>query len=56
MARHRAELPAESTYFVNLDTVGSPRLVLLEGEGPVWMEDFEEGSATASSASPSATT
>ena len=43
MARHRAELPPESTYFMNLDTVGSPRLVLLEGEGPVWMEHFDEG-------------
>ena len=43
MARHRSELPPETTFFMNLDTVGSPRLVLLEGEGPVWMEDFEEG-------------
>jgi Peptidase family M28 len=42
MASHREELPPEATYFVNLDTVGSPRLVLLEGEGPVWMEDFDE--------------
>jgi hypothetical protein len=42
MDRHRGELPTESTFFLNLDTVGSPRLVLLEGEGPVWMEDFEE--------------
>ncbi len=43
MARHRSELPPRSTYFMNLDTVGSPRLVLLEGEGPVWMEHFDEG-------------
>jgi Peptidase family M28 len=43
MERHRDELPADRTWFLNLDTVGSPRLVLLEGEGPVWMEDFEEG-------------
>ena len=42
MASHRDELPPDSTYFVNLDTVGSPRLVLLEGEGPVWMEEFDE--------------
>jgi Peptidase family M28 len=41
MGTHGDELPADSTYFVNLDTVGSPRLVLLEGEGPVWMEDFD---------------
>jgi hypothetical protein len=43
MERHHDELPPDSTYFLNLDTVGSPRLVLLEGEGPVWMEHFDEG-------------
>jgi hypothetical protein len=42
MERHRDELPVESSHFLNLDTVGSPRLVLLEGEGPVWMEHFDE--------------
>jgi hypothetical protein len=40
LARHRGELPPERTWFVNLDTVGSPHLVLLEAEGPVWMEDY----------------
>jgi hypothetical protein len=40
VARHRHELAPESTCFVNLDTVGSPHLVMLEGEGPVWMEDY----------------
>jgi putative aminopeptidase FrvX len=25
---------------LNVDTVGSPRLILLEGEGPVVMEDY----------------
>ncbi len=40
IARHRPELAPESTCFVNLDTVGSPHLVMLEGEGPVWMEDY----------------
>jgi hypothetical protein len=40
MARHRDELEPERTWFVNLDTVGSPHLVMLEGEGPVWMEDY----------------
>jgi Zn-dependent M28 family amino/carboxypeptidase len=40
MARHRDELEPERTSFVNLDTVGSPHLVMLEGEGPVWMEDY----------------
>jgi hypothetical protein len=40
VARHRHELAPETTCFVNLDTVGSPHLVMLEGEGPVWMEDY----------------
>src|SRR5262249_36766811 len=33
-------LPARSAWFLNLDTVGSGRLVLLEGEGPVRMHDY----------------
>lgn len=40
LARHRGELDPERTSFVNLDTVGSPHLVMLEGEGPIWMEDY----------------
>jgi Peptidase family M28 len=40
IARHRHELAPSSTCFVNLDTVGSPHLVMLEGEGPVWMEQY----------------
>jgi hypothetical protein len=40
LARHRHELAPDTTCFVNLDTVGSPHLVMLEGEGPVWMEDY----------------
>jgi len=40
LARHRHELQPGRTWFVNLDTVGSPHLVMLEGEGPVWMEDY----------------
>ncbi len=40
IARHRGELDADSTWFVNLDTVGSPHLVMLEAEGPVWMESY----------------
>jgi Zn-dependent M28 family amino/carboxypeptidase len=39
-ARHFPDLPRERTWFVNLDTVGSPRLILLEGEGTVVMEDY----------------
>jgi Zn-dependent M28 family amino/carboxypeptidase len=41
MDRHVHELDRESTYFLCLDTVGSPRLVMLEGEGPMWMEDYD---------------
>jgi hypothetical protein len=40
LSRHRHELAPQSTCFVNLDTVGSPHLVMLEGEGPVWMEEY----------------
>jgi hypothetical protein len=39
-ARHFPRLDRERTWFLNLDTVGSPELVLLEGEGPVVMEDY----------------
>jgi hypothetical protein len=40
LARHRDELARGRTWFVNLDTVGSPHLVMLEAEGPVWMERY----------------
>jgi hypothetical protein len=40
LARHRHELEPGRTWFANLDTVGSPHLVLLEAEGPVWMESY----------------
>ena len=40
VSRHRHELDSQNTCFVNLDTVGSPHLIMLEGEGPVWMEDY----------------
>jgi Peptidase family M28 len=40
LARHRHELDPARTRFVNLDTVGSPHLVLLEAEGPVRMEEY----------------
>jgi hypothetical protein len=41
-ARYFPTLPRERTWFLNLDTVGSPKLVLLEGEGPVVMEDYPD--------------
>jgi hypothetical protein len=40
IAGHRGELDPGRTAFVNLDTVGSPHLVMLEAEGPVWMESY----------------
>jgi hypothetical protein len=40
VSRHRASLAPESTTFVNLDTVGSPHLIMLESEGPIWMESY----------------
>lgn len=38
--RHLAPLDRERTWMLNVETVGSPGLVLLEGEGPIVMEDF----------------
>jgi hypothetical protein len=40
--RHRDELPRESTFFVNHETVGSPMLVLLEGEGMLGITDYPD--------------
>lgn len=40
VSSHRGELDPARTAFVNLDTVGSPHLVMLEAEGPVWMESY----------------
>ena len=37
---HGAELDPTSTYCLAVDTVGSPQLVMLEGEGTVAMEDY----------------
>jgi Zn-dependent M28 family amino/carboxypeptidase len=43
MARHRPELPRDRTYFLNFDTVGSPELIMIEGEGTTVMEDYYHG-------------
>jgi hypothetical protein len=40
MTRHRHELAPERTWFINLDTIGSPHLVGLEAEGPIRMEEY----------------
>jgi hypothetical protein len=42
LRRHRAALDPARTWFLNLDTVGSPHLLLLEGEGPFRMEDYTD--------------
>lgn len=39
-ARHLPTLDREQTWVLCLDTVGSPRLILVEGEGPVIMEEY----------------
>ena len=39
-ARHLRTLDRQRTWVLNLDTVGSPRLVMLEGEGPMIMEEY----------------
>ena len=41
MESHAHELDRESTWFLCLDTIGSPRLMMLDGEGPMWMEDYD---------------
>ena len=38
--QHFPHLPQDRTWFLTLDTVGSPILALCEGEGPVVMEDY----------------
>lgn len=41
MDRHAGELDPDATSFLCIDTVGSPRLMMLEGEGPGLMEDYD---------------
>jgi hypothetical protein len=38
--RHFAELPPESTFFLSIDTVGSPHLLALRGEGMIRMREY----------------
>jgi Peptidase family M28 len=42
--RHFPSLDRERTWFLNLETLGSPNLILLEGEGAVVMEDYHDRS------------
>jgi len=39
-ARHLAGRDPAATWILNLDTVGSPRLAMLEGEGQLWVEEY----------------
>jgi Zn-dependent M28 family amino/carboxypeptidase len=39
--RHFPSLPTESTWFLNLDQLGSPELVPLESEGSLVMRDYD---------------
>jgi Zn-dependent M28 family amino/carboxypeptidase len=41
---HFPALDRDRTWFLNLETVGSARLIMLEGEGPVVMEDYHDRS------------
>jgi hypothetical protein len=38
--RHFAQLPRESTFFLAVDTVGSPHLLVLRGEGMIRMREY----------------
>jgi hypothetical protein len=39
-ARHFPHLDRDRTYILNLDTIGSPELIMLEGEGPFKMQAY----------------
>jgi hypothetical protein len=40
MERHARELPTDRTFFLCLDTVGSPNLLVLRGEGMLKLRDY----------------
>jgi hypothetical protein len=40
--RHFPDLPKDSTFFINLDTVGSPHLTVLRGEGFLKMYEYPQ--------------
>ena len=44
MARHRHEFDPDRTWMLNFDAIGSSRLIMLEGEGPFWMQDYTDPS------------
>ena len=40
--KHFPQLDREQTWFLGLETLGSPLLAMLEGEGPILMEDYPD--------------
>jgi Peptidase family M28 len=40
MERHAHELPADRTFFLSLDTLGSPHLLVLRGEGMLKLREY----------------
>ena len=44
MHRHRGELDPSRTWMLVPDTIGSPRLIMVEGEGPFRMHHYTDGS------------
>jgi Peptidase family M28 len=42
VARHRFELDTSSTWILNMDTIGSPRLIMIEGEGPFHIAEYTD--------------
>jgi hypothetical protein len=40
MERHAAELPTDRTFFLCLDTIGSPHLLALRGEGMLRLREY----------------
>jgi hypothetical protein len=42
-ARHFGDLPRQSTFFVALDTLGSPHLIVLRGEGMFGVREYPAG-------------
>jgi Zn-dependent M28 family amino/carboxypeptidase len=42
--RHLSKCDPAKTWVLNLDTIGSPQLILIEGEGPFWMHEYTDES------------
>jgi hypothetical protein len=41
VVRHQTRLDPGDVYILNLDTVGCPQLIMVEGEGPFVMHDYD---------------